>query len=62
MDCRQVHQLYNAFLQEELLPAQMDWISKHVQDCPDCCLLDQQMRKAFIEDKDAPPTADSKIP
>jgi hypothetical protein len=39
----------------------MEWVAKHIQDCPDCFLLDQNVRKAFIEElnpkeKNGPPT------
>jgi hypothetical protein len=51
MDCRQVHQAYSVYLQGKLPPTQMEWISKHIQDCPDCYLLDQQVRKSFVEEK-----------
>lgn len=50
MDCRQVHQAYSVYLQGKLPPNQMDWIAKHIQDCPDCYLLDQKVRKSFVEE------------
>lgn len=50
MDCRQVHQAYSVYLQGKLSPTQMEWISKHIQDCPDCFLLDQDVRKTLLED------------
>lgn len=50
MDCRQVHQAYSVYLQGKLPPVQMEFISKHIQDCPDCHLLDENIRKAFLEE------------
>jgi len=50
MDCRQVHQAYSVYLQGKLSPAQTEWITKHIQDCPDCYLLDQRVRKSFVEE------------
>lgn len=50
MDCRQVHQAYSVYLQGKLPPVQMEWISKHIQDCPDCCLLDQKVRALFLKE------------
>lgn len=50
MDCRQVHQTYSVYLQGNLSPAQMEWIQNHVQNCPDCFLLDNQVRKTFVEE------------
>ncbi len=51
MDCRQVHQAYSVYLQSKLSPQQMEWVAKHIQDCPDCYLLDQSVRQVFVEDK-----------
>jgi hypothetical protein len=50
MDCRQVHQAYSVYIQGKLSPALMKWISEHIQSCPDCLLLDQNVRKAFLEE------------
>ena len=50
MDCRQVHQAYNDFLEEDLTPSQMEWIRTHIHDCPDCFLLDRQVRKSFVRE------------
>jgi len=50
MDCRQVHQAYSVYLQEKLPPSQMEWISKHIKECPDCHLLDQNVRKLFVKE------------
>lgn len=51
MDCRQVHQAYSVYLQGKLSPQQAEWVAKHIQDCPDCYLLDQAVRQGFVEDK-----------
>ncbi len=50
MDCRQVHQAYSVYLQGKLPPSQAEWISKHIQECPDCQLLDQNVRKLFVQE------------
>ena len=54
MDCRQVHQAYSVYLQGKLSPSQMEWISSHIKECPDCFLLDQNVRKAFLEELNPP--------
>ncbi|HJT25564.1 MAG TPA: zf-HC2 domain-containing protein [bacterium] len=50
MDCRQVHQAYSVYLQKKLPPVQMEWISNHIQECPDCQLLDQKVRQLFLQE------------
>ncbi len=50
MDCRQVHQAYRVYLQGKLSPTQTEWIEKHIKDCPDCYLLDQKVRNAFVDE------------
>ncbi len=50
MDCRQVHQAYSVYLQGKLPPTQREWIAQHIQDCPDCRLLDQDVRKLFLKE------------
>ncbi len=50
VECKQVHQTYKAFLENKLPPEQILWIKAHVQDCPDCFLLDTQIRKAILEE------------
>lgn len=48
MDCRQVHQAYSVYLQGKLPPTQTEWITQHIQDCPDCALLDKKVRQLFL--------------
>jgi hypothetical protein len=51
LNCRQVHQAYSVYLQGKLTPNQMEWVANHIKDCPDCYLLDQNVRKSFLEEK-----------
>ncbi|HVZ79328.1 MAG TPA: zf-HC2 domain-containing protein [bacterium] len=51
MDCRQVHQAYSVYIQGKLSPQQTAWVTEHIQDCPDCYLLDQNVRNAFVIEK-----------
>jgi len=51
MDCRQVHQAYSVYIQGKLSPQQTGWVTQHIQDCPDCFLLDQNVRNAFVVEK-----------
>ena len=51
MDCRQVHQAYSVYIQGKLSPQQTIWVTQHIQDCPDCYLLDQKIRNAFVVEK-----------
>ena len=51
MDCRQVHQAYSVYIQGRLSPQQTSWVTQHIQDCPDCHLLDQNIRNAFVVEK-----------
>ena len=54
MDCREVHQNFYAYLQNKLPPDQMGYINQHIKDCPDCILLDQEVRKFFFEEFNRP--------
>lgn len=60
MDCRQVHQAYSVYLQGKLSPQQTEWIEGHIKDCPDCYLLDQQVRKSFLEEVAPSPLEENK--
>jgi predicted anti-sigma-YlaC factor YlaD len=51
MDCRQVHQAYSVYIQGKLSPQQTTWVTQHIQDCPDCYLLDQKVRNDFVVEK-----------
>lgn len=51
MDCRQVHQAYSVYIQGKLSPHQTAWVTQHIQDCPDCYLLDLKVRNAFVVEK-----------
>jgi predicted anti-sigma-YlaC factor YlaD len=51
MDCRQVHQAYSVYIQGKLSPQQTAWVTEHIQSCPDCRLLDQKVRNAFVVEK-----------
>lgn len=51
MDCRQVHQAYSVYIQGKLSPQQTTWVTQHIQDCPDCRLLDQKVRNNFVIEK-----------
>lgn len=51
MDCRQVHQAYSVYIQGKLSPQQTTWVNQHIQDCPDCRLLDQKVRNDFVVEK-----------
>lgn len=50
MDCRQIHNSLRQFIQGTLPEPQVEWIKKHIQDCPDCYLLDDEVRKHFVEE------------
>jgi predicted anti-sigma-YlaC factor YlaD len=51
MDCRQVHQAYSVYIQGKLSPHQTSWVTEHIQNCPDCRLLDQKVRNDFVVEK-----------
>jgi len=44
MHCSQARDLLSAFYDEELAPAQRDAVSSHVQHCPDCTRVLDDMR------------------
>lgn len=48
MDCRKVHEIYRLYLRDLLPFTEKEWITRHVQDCPDCYLLNQQTRESFL--------------
>jgi len=50
MDCREIHLAYKEFVQGKLSPDQVEFIKRHVQDCPDCILLDEKERKIYLEE------------
>jgi predicted anti-sigma-YlaC factor YlaD len=48
MDCRAAHVHLNDYLRGTLDTGEAAWFKEHIQDCPDCFLLDRENRKQYI--------------
>jgi len=49
LDCQQVHRNFGNYLKRELPTEDLRWIESHVEDCPDCHLLDPRARRHYLE-------------